>query len=178
MTMKKAFLPVAAFLILVASAFTILAGPDYKIASGFAVRFDGAGASGIFKDLKGKIVFDEQHLATSKFDVSIDVSSINTGNGLKNTHAKGEKWLDAKKYPAITFTSTEITKSGNGYAAKGDLTMHGVKKSITIPFTFTKNATGGTFAGKFEVNRNDFGIGTPGGRVDDVFKLDITVPVN
>lgn len=172
--MKKWLLPVTALIILFASAFTVLSGPNYKIADGYAVKFTAAGASGIFKSLKGKIVFDEQHLNTSKFDVSIDVSSINTGNGLKNTHARGDKWFNAKKYPSITFTSSEITKSGTGYVVKGELQMHGVKKTISTPFTFAKNV----FAGNFEVNRNDFGIGEPGGKVDDVIKLEVSVPVN
>ena len=175
---KKAIYPLAACIILLASAFTILGAQNYKIAAGYAVKFSAAGATGIFKDLKGQVSFDEQHLSASKFNVTIDVSSINTGNGLKNTHAKGDKWLDAKKYPAITFTSAEITKSGSGYVAKGELTMHGVKKPLSIPFTFTKNGSGGTFAGTFEVNRNDYGIGEPGGKVDDVIKLEVTVPVN
>ncbi|WP_343671903.1 YceI family protein [Chitinophaga sp.] len=176
--MKKLLLPVTALIIIVTSAFTVLSGPDYKIAAGYAVKFSASGANGIFKDLKGKVVFDEQHLNTSKFDVTIDVSSINTGNGLKNNHAKGEKWFDAKKYPTIAFTSTEITKSGSGYVAKGELTMHGVKRPLSIPFTFVKTAGGGTFEGKFDVNRSDFGVGEKGGKVDDIIKLDVSVPVN
>ena len=172
--MKKVFYPIAAALIVLASAFTIIAAQDYKISDGYAVKFSAAGASGIFKSLKGDISFDEKNLAVSKFNVTIDVASINTGNGLKNTHAKGDKWLDAKKFPVIKFTSKEITKAGNGYNAKGELEMHGVKKDINIPFTFAKN----TFTGNFDVNRNDFGIGTPGGKVDDIIKLEVTVPVH
>jgi polyisoprenoid-binding protein YceI len=172
--MKKLLLPVMALIILVASAFTVLSGPDYKIADGYAVKFSAAGASGIFKSLKGKIFFDGQHLDRSKFDMRIEVSSINTGNGLKNTHARGDKWFNAKKYPDITFTSSEILRSGNGYVAKGELQMHGVKKTISIPFTFSNNV----FAGNFEVNRTDFGIGEPGGKVDDVIRLEVSVPVN
>src|SRR4051812_16493939 len=114
--MKKALYPIAAALIILASAFTI---QDYKISDGYSVKFTAAGASGIFKTLKGEISFDEKNLSTSKFNVTIDVASINTGNGLKNTHAKGDNWLDAKKYPVIKFTSKEITKAGNGYNAKG-----------------------------------------------------------
>jgi len=37
------------------------------------------------------------------------VASINTGNGMKNTHAKSEKWVDAEKYPTITFNSGSIS---------------------------------------------------------------------
>src|SRR6187402_953326 len=85
-TMKKVFYPIAAALIVLASAFTIIAAQDYKISDGYAVKFEAAGASGIFKTLKGDISFDEKNLAASKFNVTIDVASINTGNGLKNTH--------------------------------------------------------------------------------------------
>jgi polyisoprenoid-binding protein YceI len=172
--MRKAFLPIAAAFIVLASAFTVIAAQDYKITEGYAVKFSASGASGIFRTLKGDISFDEKNLAASKFNVSIDVTSINTGNGLKNTHAKGDKWLDAKKFPVIKFTSKEITKAGNGYNAKGELEMHGVKKEINIPFTFAKN----TFTGNFEVNRTDFGIGSPGGKVDDIIKLEVSVPVH
>jgi polyisoprenoid-binding protein YceI len=175
--MKKALYPIAAVLIVIASAFAFIPTQNYKIAEGYAVKFSGSGATGIFKTLKGDVSFDEKNLGASKFNVSIDVASINTGNGLKNTHAKGEKWFDAKKYPSITFVSKEITKTSSGYAAKGTLEMHGVKKDFAIPFTFAKNGNGGTFTGKFNVNRTEFGIGEPGGKVDDVFNLDVTVPV-
>lgn len=175
--MKKVFYPFAAAIILLASAFTFISSQNWKIAEGYSIKFSGSGADGIFKDLKGQVIFDEKDLAASRFDVTINVSSINTGNGLKNTHAKGGKWFDASKYPTIHFTSSTVSKTATGYEAQGELEMHGVKKPFTVPFTFTKNGNGGTFNGAFDVNRVDFGIGEAGGRVDDVFKLNVTVPV-
>lgn len=176
--MKRAIFMFAAACILFASAFTFIVTQEWKIDEGYAIKFSAAGASGIFKKLKGDIVFDEQNLPASKFNVSIDVASINTGIGLKNTHAKSEKWFDAKKYPVITFVSSSITKKDNGYNASGTLEMHGVKKEFDLPFTFAKTGSGGVFTGNFTVNRNDFGIGSPGGRVDDVIKLQVSVPVS
>src|SRR3954469_24462913 len=108
--MRKVLLPIAAAFVVLASAFTI-AVQDYKISDGYSVKFSASGASGIFRTLKGDISFDEKNLAASKFNVTIDVTSINTGNGLKNTHAKGGNWFDAKKYPEIKFASKEIVKS-------------------------------------------------------------------
>jgi polyisoprenoid-binding protein YceI len=55
--------------------------------------------------------------------------------------------------------------------------MHGVKRSILIPFTFSKTSQGAAFAGSFTVNRNDFKIGKPGGDVGEQIKIDISVPV-
>jgi polyisoprenoid-binding protein YceI len=175
--MKKAIYPLAAALVLLASAFTFISSQHWKISEGYSIKFSGAGANGIFKDLKGQVEFDEQHPATAKFDVTIQVNSINTGNGLKNTHAKGGKWFEASKYPTIRFVSSSVTKTATGYDAKGELEMHGVKKPFTIPFTFSSNGNSGTFTGNFEVNRVDFGIGEAGGKVDDIFKLQVSVPV-
>jgi polyisoprenoid-binding protein YceI len=172
--MKKFIYPVAALALLAASAFTIIKSQDWKISDGYAIKFDGGDPSGEFGGLKGTINFDPNDLASSKFDATIDVASINTGNGMKNTHAKSDKWFDAAKYPTIKFTSSSITKTATGYSAAGTLEMHGVQKSATIPFTFDNNV----FKGSFEVNRMDFNINTAepnhGGAQ---FKVDITVPV-
>jgi polyisoprenoid-binding protein YceI len=175
--MNKAFAPLLALLILAASAFAFIAADEWKIADGYTITFSTDEASGIFKDFKGTILFDEQNPATSKFDVSIDVASINTGNGLQNKHAKSDEWFDAPKYPAIRFTSQKVTKSAAGYQVTGDLDMHGVKKPLTIPFTFKHTGTGGVFAGTFNVNRSDFHVGKPGGEVSDMIKLEVSVPV-
>lgn len=157
-----------------ASAFTAFQSSGWKIGSDYSVKFDGGDPSGEFKGLKGTINFDAGNLAASNFDVSIDVATINTGNGMKNTHAVSDKWLDAAKYPVINFTSKSIAKTTAGYEAKGTLDMHGVQKEITLPFTFENNV----FKGGFEVNRMDYMINTAepnhGG---SVFKIDITVPV-
>jgi polyisoprenoid-binding protein YceI len=172
--MKKLMLPLVAFLLITGSAFTVWTAQDWKIADGYSVKFDGGDPSGEFTGLKGTISFDPSDLATSKFDATIDVASINTGNGMKNTHAKSEKWFDADKYPTIQFTSSAITKTATGFEAKGTLNMHGVQKEIVIPFTFENNV----FKASFTVNRLDYNINTAepnhGG---SVFKVDLSVPV-
>lgn len=172
--MKKFIYPLAAATIMAVSAFTVIKAQNWKITENYSVKFDGGDPSGEFKGLKGTISFDPSDLAASKFDASIDVATINTGNGMKNTHAKSDKWFDAEKYPTIKFTSTSITKTPSGYVAAGILDMHGVQKPVTIPFTFANNE----FKGSFEVNRMDYNVNTAepnhGGAK---FKVDIDVPV-
>jgi polyisoprenoid-binding protein YceI len=175
--MNKLLYPIAAVLILAGSAFTFIAAQNWQIAEGYSIAFSSDDASGIFKGFKGSIAFDEQNPAASKFDVTIDVATINTGNGLQNKHARSDEWFDAAKYPQMHFVSQKIAKAGNGYQVTGDLEIHGVKKAVTIPFTFKKTATGGVFATTFTVNRNDFKLGKPGGDVGEQIKLDISVPV-
>lgn len=172
--MKKVIYPFAAVAIIIGSAFTVVTAPAWKIGNDYSIKFTSGHPDGIFKGLQGTILFDEKDLKTSKFDVTVDVATINTGNGMQNTHAKGDKWFDAEKYPTIKFTSTQLSKSSAGYSVKGILDMHGVKKEVAFPFTFNNN----TFAGSFEVNRNDFGIGDPANaKVPATLKIDLAVPV-
>jgi polyisoprenoid-binding protein YceI len=172
--MKKQLYLIGAVLLMIASAPTFVQAQNWKIAEGYSVKFDAGDPSGEFTGLKGTINFDETNLGASKFDVSIDPATINTGNGMKNTHAKGAGWFDVEKYPTIAFTSSAITKTASGYEAKGTLDMHGVKKEITIPFTFSNN----TFASNFEVNRKDFNLDDgKHEKMSPTMKVSLTVPV-
>jgi len=172
--MKKMFYPFAAIAIIIGSAFTVIKSQDWKITESYSVKFEGGDPSGEFGGLKATINFDQNDLTASKFDATIDVATINTGNGMKNTHAKSDKWFDIEKYPTIRFTSSTISKTPDGYNAKGILDMHGVKKEISIPFTFENN----TFNGSFQVNRLDYNINTAEpAHGSATFKVEILVPV-
>jgi polyisoprenoid-binding protein YceI len=170
--MKKIFLPIAIAATMLLSAFTVYTSTSWKIADGYSIKFTSDDPSGAFTSLKGDISFDANDLANSKFNVTVDVSSINTGNGMKNSKAKGKQYFDVDTYPTIKYTSSKITKTATGYQAEGTLDMHGVQKPLTIPFTFANN----TFSGSFSVNRIDYGVGTAG-HAESVLKVDVSVPV-
>lgn len=162
--------------IVLLSAFTVSNSMSWQIEEGYSIKFEGTDVEGVFKTMSGDIQFDENNLTASRFSTSIDVKSINTGNGMKNKHAKGKKWFDAKTYPVITFNSSKFSKTETGYEVTGTLEIHGTQKEVTIPFTFNDN----TFNGKFSVNRMDFGVGSMKGmskKVSNKIDLEISVPV-
>lgn len=175
--MKKIIFLVTALIIVIGS-FGKAAAQNWQVTNNYSVQFSLDQASGIFKDVKATIAFDEQNLAGARFNVNIDVNSINTGNALMNKHAKSDEWLDGIKYPAITFASKKITKNGAAFQVSGDLTLHGVTKEVSIPFAFKKTGNSGSFTANFNINRNDYKIGKPGGEVDENIKINISVPVN
>ncbi|MEY3682866.1 MAG: hypothetical protein RLZZ289_1400 [Bacteroidota bacterium] len=151
---------------------------QYKIAEGYKVVFSNPDVSGNFDELTAtSLVFNEANLAQSKLSFKIKVASINTGNGLQNKHARAEEWFDAEKYPYIEFNSSRIEKTPEGFKAIGKLQIKGESKEVTIPFTFTKKGTKGTFIAKFSVNRNDFGVGKKNAGVADNIKITATIPV-
>lgn len=162
-------------LLTVLSSFTYFIS-KWNIEEGFKIHFKGNSVEGNFEKFTGEIFFDENELADSNFSLVIEVESIATGNWLKNSHAKNEKWFDADRYPKITFKSNQFLKTGNGYTVQGILTMHGIQKEITIPFTFSNHI----FKGVFSVNRMDYKIGNLEGmskKVSNEIKIDFAVPV-
>ena len=175
--MKKVFYPVLAGFLLVTSAFMSIQTQEWKISTGYSIKFISKDPSGIFKDFKGMIKYDEKDLAGSKFDVSIDVSSISTGNGMMNKKAQIEEWFDAEKYPQIKYISNKIEKSDKGIIVYGDLKIKGTSKPTKINVTVKNLGDKANFSGTFNVNRMDFNVGHKSETVPDVLKIEFDIPV-
>jgi polyisoprenoid-binding protein YceI len=174
--MKKLIFPIAIGATLFFSAFTTITSMNWKIADGYSVKFTSNDPSGAFTSLKGDIVFDASNLAAAKANLVIDVASINTGNGMKNTKAKNETWFNADKYPTIKFTSSKFAKTATGFEVTGTMEIRDVKKEVTIPFTFVNK----TFAASFMINRIDYNVGDDKGmnaHASNDLKIDVSVPV-
>jgi len=174
--MKHSIFSVFLIAILTLTAFSSQEPNDWKISDAYSLKFETSYADGEFTAVNGTVLFDEQNLKTSKFDITIDVGSISTGNSLKDKHAKKDKWFGADKYPTIQFKSSNISKTGTGYKVVGNLELHGVKKEITIPFTFINDI----FSGGFTINRLDYKVGTDTGFSSIVgtdIKIELSVPV-
>lgn len=131
---------------------------------------------GTFTGLKATLHFDPADPAGSSIEASIDAGSVSSGIGLRNHHLRTEEqWLNTEKYPRISFTSTRIEKTPQGFKATGNLTIKDVTKPVMIPFTFTSNGNTGTFKGQFSFKRLDFKLGKEGGTVGDVITIDLGV---
>ncbi|MFK7756655.1 MAG: YceI family protein [Flavobacteriales bacterium] len=175
--MKNLTFPLAAVAVMLLSAFTFSSSINWNISDGYEVKFMSKKATGIFSKMSGDVAFDANNLDASSFNVSLDVASINTGNGMQNKHAVSDKWFDAETYPKITFVSKSFSKTGNGYEVVGSLTMHGVTKEFTMPFTFENNV----FKSSLKVNRLTYGVGTMKGmskNVPEFLDVEISVPVS
>jgi len=176
-TAKTFYLLVAAFLLA-----TTATAQNWAISEDYDITFDGSGAAGYFGGLKGTIVFDPENVETASFEVQLDPSTISTGNKTKDRHARGKSWFNVAKYTTVTFTSTQVVKTGNSYELLGTLELHGIKKGIVIPFTFTPKkdvANEAVFEGRFSLNRKDFDILGPifGFAVGETFTVEVRVPV-
>jgi polyisoprenoid-binding protein YceI len=121
---------------------------------------------GSFSGLSGTLTLDETDYTHSSVDVSIPVASLSTGDPQRDGHLKSGDFLEAEKYPAITFKSSNIdSKGGANYAVTGELTIHGVTKPVTLAVEDvsepSKDPWGNQRIGlsaSTKVNRKDFGL--------------------
>lgn len=152
----------------------------WEIQEDYRIYFSGTKAEGTFGGLQGIILFDPDNLQASKFDVSLEVATIATGNKTKDKHARGDSWFDADSFPNIRFVSTSIIKRDNNqYEAIGNLELKGISKEVNLQFSFTRTANSGLFEGDLKVNREDFGIEGNffGFVVGKDFQVDLNIPV-
>src|SRR5689334_22641583 len=111
----------------------------------FAIKNFGISTKGELQGLKGGIKWDEANPAYSSFDVNVDVNTINTGIDMRDKDLKEAKWFNVSKYPTINFKSTRVTST----SVTGNLTIKGVTKQISFPFSVTPVASGYIFEGEF-----------------------------
>lgn len=117
-------------------------------------------AHGFFDKWDAEVALNPDALETSTVRLVIDASSINTRIERRDTHLKSPDFFDVAKYPTITFVSKSITKSSaTAGTLTGDLTLHGVTKTIAIPVSMVFYEGGrGRFRGQFQIDRKDYGI--------------------
>ncbi len=131
---------------------------------GFQIRHWLTKVDGRFRDYEGKIVLDREKPSNSKVDVTIQAASIDTGNERRDADLKSANFFEVEKFPTITFSSTKVEPKGKDlYEVTGDMTMHGVTKTVKVPVRHTGFLNLGRvekagFEVTFPINRKDFGI--------------------
>ena len=126
----------------------------------FKLKMLGATVEGKFKGFSGTMKFDPNNLATSSLNASVDASTLDTDNNLRNKHLKEkEEFFNVAKYPTVKMKTTKIEKDGNNYVGYFDLTMKETTKSVKIPFTFKQEGNNATFQGSAVINRRDWSVG-------------------
>ena len=120
---------------------------------------------GSFSGVQGTVVYDPADLGSSSVDVTIDKSTLNTGDTNRDTHVKSADFLDVEKHPTIMFKSKKITRDGDDLKVIGDLTVHGVTKEVGLnvdgPTEEQKDPWGNIRVGASattKIKRSDYGL--------------------
>ena len=121
---------------------------------------------GEFKKFSGALTIDDADITRSKVDVTIDATSIDTGNAKRDEHLRSPDFLDVAKNPTLKFVSTKVAKTGDGtLKVTGTLMLHGVSREVVLdvegPTSAIKDPWGNTKRGASattKINRKDFGL--------------------
>ena len=132
---------------------------------------------GSFKKATATLTTTKEDFTDAVVEMTADANSINTDNEKRDAHLQSADFFDVTQFPTLIFKSTSFkkTKTANTYVVKGNLTMHGVTKPVTLS-AFAKTGTnpmskktvaGFKITGKLK--RSDYGIGggTPSAIVSD-----------
>lgn len=140
--------------------------------------------SGNTTGISGTVTFDPAAPEATRGKIAVATSSLHVGNPLQQEHMLGDKWLDAAKYPEISFEAKGLKNvKTNGDTTTADVTgtfsLKGVSKEITTPVKLTylkdklaqrvPNQKGDLLVirANFSIKRGDFGI-MPGQMEDKV----------
>jgi polyisoprenoid-binding protein YceI len=162
-----------------AGAYTI--EPDHTRVRFDVSHFGFTKYDGEFRRVSGTLTLDPADPAASKVDITVGADSVSVPNAKLRDELAGDKWLDAAKYPDITFRSSKVTRTGADTAdVEGDFTLHGVTKPLTLHVRFNaagpnpanKRYTSG-FEARGRIMRTDFGVKALAPMIGDAVDIDI-----
>jgi len=131
----------------------------------FRVRHLLSRVGGQFRDFAGTIVFDANHLETSRVEFAIQAASIDTSVADRDAHLRSDDFFAVDKYPEITFASDRVVRTGTDtFTVSGMLTIRGIAQRVELPVTYlgvAKDPWGNekvAFEAAIRLNRKDFGL--------------------
>lgn len=183
-------------LTLTLSSMALVSLPSF--AANYAIDAEGAHASinfsvkhlgyslltGRFDTFGGSFSYDPAKPEESSVKVTIETNSVNSNHAARDKHLRSDDFLNVEKFPQATFVSTQVVvdpKNKESFSLKGDLTLNGVTKNISINVDKIgegKDPWGGYragFHGETEINMRDFNIKMNLGPASQTVKLELNV---
>ncbi|MDE2600226.1 MAG: YceI family protein [Rhodocyclaceae bacterium] len=130
----------------------------------FTSRQMGVPVDGKFGKFAATLNFDPAKPEAAKALIDIDLASVDAGSKDANDEVVGKGWFNVKEFPKARFATTSVKALGNNrFEAKGQMTIKGKTREMSVPFTYKPegagNATTGVFEGTLPLQRTLFGIG-------------------
>jgi cytochrome b561/polyisoprenoid-binding protein YceI len=144
---------------------------------GFEASGSGYATKGVFKTYKAEIEFDPDLPEQMAIRVSLDMRSATTDSADVDQTLQSSDFFNPGRYPSAVFVARGATPNGEGrYILNGQLTLKGVTKPVTLPFSIDIQSGVAAVKGETTINRLDFGVGpetVAGMAVDKDVKLTV-----
>jgi polyisoprenoid-binding protein YceI len=141
----------------------------------FVATFEEAPVAGEFKSFEARLRGFDPATAGGSIEVVIDTPSAETGIAEVDDAIQGKEWFDFAVHPRAEFRASEVTREGDGYLARGTLTLKGAEKPVAVQFTWAPSDDGATATGEFTLQRGDYGIGTGEWATADTIGAEVTI---
>jgi polyisoprenoid-binding protein YceI len=118
---------------------------------------------GRFTGVAGRVVVGDR-IEESRVEVTIDMATVESGNRTRDDHLRSADLFDVERYPTATFRSTSVSWHGASGTVHGDLTIHGVTRSVPLAVAFEGHARDpwgadrAIFSARTKLDREDFGL--------------------
>jgi polyisoprenoid-binding protein YceI len=136
-----------------------------------------------FNKVEGEFLFDATKPVNSSLNIKVPINSIDTGVEKLDKHLSSPDFFDVEKFPEATFKSTKVTTAGKGkLKLLGDLTIHGITKSVSFDVTINgiamhpmRKTPSAGFDAVTKIKRSDFGLAAYVPNVGDEVNMRITM---
>lgn len=156
--------------------------PNWEIvAEGSHIRFsalqEGKAFEGAFETFSGVIDFDPEAPQQGYVKIEIPLSGIDAGSRDRNSTLPDKVWFSTKAFPTATFVSGNIERDGDGYLAKGELTMKNVTLPVDLSFDLDVNGDRAVMTGQTTLDRTRWGVGDDPWNTDEWVSKAVEVSV-
>ncbi|MGW7259821.1 YceI family protein [Streptomyces sp. NPDC054834] len=139
--------------------------PAHSSVGAVAQHLGISSVHGRFTDFTGAIEIAPDDVTKSRVEAVIRAASIDTGNGMRDTHLRSADFLDVERHPEITYRSTALRAAGSDrWTVHGELSMHGIVRPVDLDLAYLGTGAdpwGGTraaFRATAELHREDFAM--------------------
>lgn len=140
---------------------------------------------GTFTHPSGLVTLNDKDITKSTVDATIDATSVSTNEAARDKHLKSPAFFDIEKNPTMAFKSTSVYKEGGKLMMKGDLTLAGVTKPVTLlldgpsaPQTDAKGMTRSGFSASGVLSRKEFGFGANAGPANLAIGDEVSISID
>jgi polyisoprenoid-binding protein YceI len=132
----------------------------------FKGTYQNEGFEGKFKKFDAVISYDTADPAKSKFDVTVDLTSVDSGSAERDDTLATADFFETAKTPKAHFATESFAKNGDAVEAKGNLTIRNKTKPVTLSVKFAENGNAATLDVDTTLKRADFDLGNGGDWAD------------
>ena len=140
----------------------------------FKGTYQNEGFDGRFRKFEATIAYDAADPTKSKFDVTVDLTSVDTGSSERDDTLATADFFDTSKTPKGHFVTESFAKNGDAVEAKGNLTIRNKTKPVTLAVKFAESGDTATLDVDTTLKRADFDLGNG----DDWADIGAEVPVH